>query len=550
MLPRPIHLQNEMTQSFALHELRWSAAIEGGIAEIDAQHRRLFEIFNAAVRAQAAGVGRVEIQTLLADLLDYTQGHFRNEADLMRRWPIDAAHKSMHLAAHERFATFLSKALALHAEQPADIALDLLAYLAQWLLHHVAVVDLQLAREVRALEVASNDSVIAVRSIDETQLRVADTLGQLLDSLVQRTFDLLHQREQLSNLQKLYRALLHSGDVLIQSRSEQEMLDSLCSKIVHETPFHAAWIGRPRADAELFEVLAMFGEGTRQVDEARPRLTSEYRSSMTVRAWTGQQLLYSNDTLADPILAHWHDGLARHRWLSALAAPIMRGGTIWAVLTLASPQRGTFDEQTVEVCSRIATHLGRGLDEFDLKANIQSLRNAQALLARTDPLTGLPNRLALDEYLDAAIRRAQLTRRALAVGLVDLDDFKAVNDSRGHDAGDAVLREFVQRVRDAIRAGDFFARLGGDEFVMVFEAVEDGTLIESSLPRLHAAVQTPYALPKGDAVGVGMSLGLAVHPRDGLTSRDLLRHADAAMYQAKLRRKGSPEWFRFASTTR
>ena len=111
-----------------------------------------------------------------------------------------------------------------------------------------------------------------------------------------------------------------------------------------------------------------------------------------------------------------------------------------------------------------------------------------------------------------------------------------------------MLREFVQRVRKGIRAGDYFARLGGDEFVMVFEAVEDTKLIECSLPRLYEAVQTPYALARGKVVSVGMSLGVAVHPRDGLTSTDLLRHADTAMYQAKLRRKDNPEWFRFAST--
>lgn len=399
-----------MDKDLELLELQWSAAMEGGIAEIDAQHQHLFDVFNAALRAQAAGAGRNAIDALLADLLDYTREHFRCEAELMRRSPIDAAHKAMHLAAHGRFTAFLSKAQAMHAEQPIDIMLDLLTYLAQWLLHHVAIVDLQFAREVQALEATPGGPAAAGRVSHQTQLRIANTSGLLLDTLLQRTFELLHQRTQLSNLQKLYRALLHSSDVLIQSRSEQVMLESLCSKIVDTTPFHAAWIGKPRGDTELFEVLAMFGEGASQVNEARPRLTCEYRSSMTVRAWTEQRILCSNDTLADPALAYWHEGLAKHHWFSALAAPIMRGGRIWAVLTLASPQRGTFDAETVDVCSRISALLGRGLDELDLKAHIQSLRNAQALLARTDPLTDLPNRLALDEHLDEAIRRAQRGR--------------------------------------------------------------------------------------------------------------------------------------------
>ncbi|OIQ80814.1 phytochrome-like protein cph2 [mine drainage metagenome] len=524
-----------------LPELRWDASIATGVAEIDAQHQHLFDIFNAAARAQADGSAQAD--ALISELIDYTREHFRHEAELMRRWPVDPQRKAAHLQAHQRFTEFLDQAQAVAAEQPAEAVLDLLAFLAQWLLHHVAGVDTRLAREVRALE--AGEPLPESDAADPLQ-RMGDALGQLTDALVQRTFELLSERERLANLQKLYQALLHSSDVLIQSRSEHEMLDSLCSKVVQHTPFHAAWIGRPQGEGELFEVLAMHGDGIAQVESALPRLTPEYRTSMTVRAWTGQQLLYSNDTLADPLIAPWHAGLAKHRWFSALAVPIVRGEQVWAVLTLASPRRGTFDEATLDVCSRIAALLGYGLDELDLKARIQSLQSVEASLARTDALTALPNRFALDEHLRDAIARAQRQGLLLALGLLDLDDFKRVNDQHGHDAGDVLLREFGGRVRAGLRGADFFARLGGDEFVVMFEALDAGAQIEAGLQRLHRAVETPFTLPGGVRATVGMTMGIALYPADGQTVRELLREADAAMYQAKLRKGDRLHWWRFA----
>lgn len=544
------HSCNKTTHVTSFPHLAWDPSLSSGIPQIDAQHRRLFEVFNAAARARAEGVDAARADALIDELIAYAQEHFREESELMARWPIDPGRKTMHLRAHARFSAFLAEARDLAAEQPGDAVLDLLAFLAQWLLHHVAGVDTQLAREVRALEAGASARDGAEAAFDAMQARLSDTVSELTDALLQRSFELARQRQSLASLQELYRALLHSGDVLIQSRSEQEMLDSLCSKMVQDTPFHAAWIGHPGEHGELFDVLSLFGEGTAQVLASRPRLTPEYRVSMTVRAWTEQRLLYSNDTLADPMLEYWHEGLAANRWLSALAVPIHRGGSIWAVLTLASPRRGTFDEATVDVCSRIAALLGHGLDELDLKARIQSMQRAESWLARTDALTGLPNRLALDEYLPRAIERARRNGRVLGVGLIDMDDFKSINDRFGHDAGDAVLREFARRMRDCVRRAEFLARLGGDEFVVVFDDLDPDEALDQAckgLERLHGTVEAPFPLPDDAELVMGIALGLALYPDQGVTEVELLRRADAAMYRAKHREQRDAPWWCLAT---
>ena len=271
--------------------------------------------------------------------------------------------------------------------------------------------DSQTARDMQSLEAA--DRILQTPPARDRDANgcLSDTVSQLLDRLGQRTVDLLAQRRQLLDLQALYRALLHCGDVLIQSRREQEMLVSLCAKLAQDTPFHAAWIGRPDS-SHRFDVLAVAGEGTAAAHAALAPSTPGNGVSFVERAWTGKQLVVCNDTLADRTLRPWHEVCVANRWLSVLATPIFRAEQPWAVLALAAARRDGFDASTVEVCTRIGALLGRGLDELDLKNRIRSRQAHEARMARTDALTGLPNRLALEEYLPQAIARAPRRDRA------------------------------------------------------------------------------------------------------------------------------------------
>jgi diguanylate cyclase (GGDEF)-like protein len=148
-----------------------------------------------------------------------------------------------------------------------------------------------------------------------------------------------------------------------------------------------------------------------------------------------------------------------------------------------------------------------------------------------DPLTGLPNRLALRERLGTAIERARRTRRPGAVLFCDLDGFKDVNDLLGHQAGDEVLTEVAHRLAAEIRAGDTVARLGGDEFIVLAEditSVEVGVLAE----RIQRAVAVPVS-HDGHAVRVTVSIGIAELDDESATVERVIGQADAAMYRAK-----------------
>jgi diguanylate cyclase (GGDEF)-like protein len=155
--------------------------------------------------------------------------------------------------------------------------------------------------------------------------------------------------------------------------------------------------------------------------------------------------------------------------------------------------------------------------------------------ARTDELTGLANRRGLNEGLERTLAHLPPGGRC-ALLVVDLDDFKAVNDSLGHHFGDELLRQAAPRLRRAVRSGDLVARIGGDEFAVLL-AGADGALAASVAERVRAGFGRPFSLGSRDVV-IAASVGIAVAPDGGRGPVELLQQADLAMYEAKARRSG------------
>ena len=161
-----------------------------------------------------------------------------------------------------------------------------------------------------------------------------------------------------------------------------------------------------------------------------------------------------------------------------------------------------------------------------------------------DTLTGLPNRRALDLELPRTVERARRDGTDLVLGMLDLDDFKTVNDMLGHEAGDRVLRDFAGRLRKVLGRRTFVARPGGDEFVILFEAPEP---LEEVLQRLHRVVEEPFEPASGKRFAMEISLGLAAFPDDGIYGEQLLRTADGALYELKAQKQKRSQWWQLAS---
>ncbi len=149
-----------------------------------------------------------------------------------------------------------------------------------------------------------------------------------------------------------------------------------------------------------------------------------------------------------------------------------------------------------------------------------------------DGLTGLPNRSLFSKLLEQAMQEARRNQRGLAVMFLDLDRFKLINDTLGHDAGDALLIEVARRIRERLRGSDVVARLGGDEFILLLREADDREQVAGVAETLLEVVSEPYRLA-GTYREITVSLGISLYPKDGEDEQTLIKRADTAMYTAK-----------------
>ena len=162
--------------------------------------------------------------------------------------------------------------------------------------------------------------------------------------------------------------------------------------------------------------------------------------------------------------------------------------------------------------------------------------------AEHDELTDLPNRVLLNDRLDASIARADRYRRKLGVIYIDLDDFKPINDLYGHIAGDCLLQAVAKRLQDAMRQSDTVSRIGGDEFIVCLEQIKSAQDAYAAASKIAEAIRDPYQI-LGTEMRVSASVGIAIYPDHGQDAVTLIRHADEAMYMSKAA-GGIPRLFR------
>ena len=179
-----------------------------------------------------------------------------------------------------------------------------------------------------------------------------------------------------------------------------------------------------------------------------------------------------------------------------------------------------------------------------LESEINERKDAElqlAYLAHHDPLTGLPNRILLQERIEMAIHRAKRENGRFALIFIDLDNFKNVNDTLGHPIGDILLQQVTRELQRHMRGVDTLARLGGDEFILLVEIV-DQEHAEAVAQKIIAMFSQPYHLVDHELF-LGATMGISLFPRDGAEGHTLIRNADTAMYRAKAERRGSYRFY-------
>ncbi|MET1254195.1 EAL domain-containing protein [Aliikangiella maris] len=182
--------------------------------------------------------------------------------------------------------------------------------------------------------------------------------------------------------------------------------------------------------------------------------------------------------------------------------------------------------------SRLRRAIQHATTRFELEQQLFKTYQKVKALAETDTLTNLPNRYYFDETLKQAIANNQRNNHKLALLLIDLDNFKLVNDSFGHDVGDLLLKKIVSRIKGCLRGSELFARLGGDEFAITLSSLEYAEHANLVARRIITLMQKPVEIVS-TPINATCSIGISLHPDNGVTSEELFKCADIAMYKAK-----------------
>jgi diguanylate cyclase (GGDEF)-like protein/PAS domain S-box-containing protein len=241
-------------------------------------------------------------------------------------------------------------------------------------------------------------------------------------------------------------------------------------------------------------------------------------------------LLKSGETPPNTYRDMWKNLSSGHTWRGEFRNR-RKDGTLYWEFTSISPIR---NEQ-----GRISHFVAVKEDITPRKeAELQTWRQANF-----DQVTGLPNRVLFKDRLHQALSRAEREKSAVAVMFIDLDHFKAVNDTLGHEAGDTVLRQVGERLSDCVRGTDTIARLAGDEFTAILPEPGPEKHITTVAQRILECLRSPFVMDDGQEAYIGGSVGIAVYPQDGTDAVDLLRSADHAMYRAKESGRNTYQFF-------
>ena len=257
---------------------------------------------------------------------------------------------------------------------------------------------------------------------------------------------------------------------------------------------------------------------------AEPAWPPVESQALLQRVLGGEPVLYRSDAQqrvpADPLLPLL--GLS-----GFVGLPLLDERRVVLGAMLAGTRRGFDDMTIVEPLLRCAS--ARFAQGLELGLTREQGR-AEGLL---DALTGLPNRLLFGDRLESILREAVRNGECFAVLFVDLDHFKAVNDTHGHAAGDQVLQEVTRRLRGSVRASDTVARYAGDEFTVVLRHIVKNDDVQRVAEKILQVIAEPLQLENGTRLQVGVSIGVSFFPDDAADAETLLKHADEAMYAAK-----------------
>ncbi|HAF43632.1 MAG TPA: diguanylate cyclase [Gallionellaceae bacterium] len=463
----------------------WNENFQTGLSVIDEQHRKLVELLNKLASHLAYGVEKPELNMIFGELTEYAQYHFKTEESIWEKYLSADELPIEHARTHQ---SFVAEVLKLRGKQDEfateQVIEEIVVFLTHWLAFHILESDKHMAKIVLSVQLgltldeakdkARMEMSGALRVLIETILNMYDTLSTRTLQLMREVAERQRAEDKLRLTRKVIDSTLESIFITDQDGMIIDTNPSFCLDVQLD---HAQIVGR-------------------DVRQLKPSLFSQDKSDEIWRTATES--------------GHWAGETVGHD-----AEGEIEGA--WLALSSIKDGHGVITHY-VGVISSI-THLVKRQQILEVEAN-------------HDALTGLPNRRLLQDRLDQAITRSNRAGRVMALCFLDLDGFKQVNDSLGHDAGDDALRLVAARLGKALRGEDTVARMGGDEFVLLLGDLDSEESAVQFLNRVLKDIALPMSI-SGKPAAVTASIGVTFYPRDQSTPELLLKHADEAMLTAK-----------------
>lgn len=355
----------------------------------------------------------------------------------------------------------------------------------------------------------------------------------------------LSEEAQEKNIQIFAQNLISNSRLLAKVLQQADELEALKRISVHLTSSlkledvlqavvqEAMWLLPNARTAHIFlydskKEILIFGAALNENGQQSVAFSNPRPSGITATVARSGEAIIVPDMRTHPIYAD-----TPKSWTGAIISiPLKVENRVVGVMNLSRSHTGEFSDEELRMIYLLADHAAIAI------ANA-SLHEMVSQQAKIDILTGLPNRRALDEQLEFEIKRSARSGQPFSVVMLDLDGFKKVNDTYGHEIGDIVLRKTFTLLSHSIRSTDFLARYGGDELTLILPDTDlDAALLVSTKLKEKLA-ELEIELPDHKTKRMGISGGVSMYPLHGKTAADLLRASDAALYRAKKYQRGT-----------
>ena len=370
------------------------------------------------------------------------------------------------------------------------------------------------------------------REIPISQVIIAhpgkDSATEYFSTIGRDITDLKRQEARIRRLNRVYAFLSGINTTIVRTRERQAVLEEACRIAVEQGGFGMAWIGLLDANGLDVTPAARAGTDDGYLDQIQLTAREGGPASCLLLAEALRQdaAVICNDIESDVRMARWREAALRRGYRSLVVLPLHQESKLVGVLLLYAAEKGFFDDDEMELLTDVAGDISFALEVIEKTARLN-------YMAYYDTVTDLPNRTLLLDRLAERLRVADSEMHKLAVCVLDVDQFRSINDSMGMRVGDLLLRQIAERLTNASGGGEGLARVGADTFALVLRDVQSE---QDSARRLESTLQACFESPfmlDGHEVRVSGRAGVAMYPDDAVESEKLLANAEAAWKKAK-----------------